>query len=182
MRHFTSVVVAALVLPLTVAASGDEERPKSPKATIALKKYDRAVEKAKADYDRAVAAAAKELRAELDVALKGAMKSGSLDEAKAIEAAMPPRRLSAAVRDRLVIHRAAFGVPGGKEVDVSDAVRSACERGVVRDLYAAMAKVPDPAPGQLKVVTISGAYGGVPFVLRAMDGVSFGVEFGAPPE
>lgn len=82
------ILLSLLVtLPLLVAADEPKaEQPKSPKAKAALKKYDRAVEKAKADYDRAVAAAAKELNGELDVALKAAMKSGTLDEAKRIEA------------------------------------------------------------------------------------------------
>ena len=82
--------VLLLTLPMLVAADTPKSAgPRSPKAKAAIRKYERSVEKAKAEYDRAVAAAAKELKAELDVALKAAMKAGSLEEAKRIESARP---------------------------------------------------------------------------------------------
>ena len=65
--------------------------PRSLKAQLALRKYDRAVERARSDYDATVNAASKVLAAELDEALKLAMKSGSLDEANSIKAARDAR-------------------------------------------------------------------------------------------
>ena len=79
----TAVLTALLILPLVGAG---DEGPKSPKARAAIRKYEKVVERANADRDRAVAAAAQDLRAELDASLKAAMKAGSLEEAKAIEA------------------------------------------------------------------------------------------------
>ena len=86
----STVLTLVVTLPLLALAQKPDapEPPKSPKAKAALAKYDRAVAKAKADYDRAVATAARELRGDLDDALKAAMKAGSLDEAKRIEAAL----------------------------------------------------------------------------------------------
>ena len=89
MGHLNRYVwVSLLIVPLLLAATGDNLKPKSAKARAAITKYDRAVAKAKADYDSAVAAAKKNLKGELDVALRAALKAESLDEAKAIEATM----------------------------------------------------------------------------------------------
>lgn len=82
-----TVLLTVLVAPLLLTA--DEPKvgqPKSPKARAAITKYDRAVEKAKADYDRAVAAAGKAMLTELELAKKQAMKADNLPEASAIQA------------------------------------------------------------------------------------------------
>lgn len=86
----STVLALVVTLPLLALAQtpAAPEQPRSPKARAALTKYDRAVAKAKADYDRAVATAARELRGDLDDALQAAMKAGSLEEAKRIDAAL----------------------------------------------------------------------------------------------
>ena len=84
------LALALLAIALNVPAAPDAkspELPKSPKAKAAIKKYERALDAAKAEHDRATAAARKELNGQLDAAIKDAMKAGTLDEAKRIEAA-----------------------------------------------------------------------------------------------
>ena len=84
-------LVVALTLMLMGVGGADDGGPQSPKAKAAIRKYERTVAKAKADYDQAVAAAGKTLSAELDEALKAAMKAGSLEEAHLIKAARDER-------------------------------------------------------------------------------------------
>ena len=84
------LIVGLTLMLMLVGGAGDGE-PQSTKAKAALRKYERTVAKAKADYDQAVAAAGKTLSAELDEALKVAMKSGSLEEANRIKAAKDER-------------------------------------------------------------------------------------------
>lgn len=86
------LVLFTVLLICTGAASAE---PRSSKAKTALRKYDKAIEKARADYDAVAKAAAKALSSEIDDALKTAMKSGSLEEAKAIEAAKAERLAAA---------------------------------------------------------------------------------------
>lgn len=187
MGHVTRrivILVTLLTLPL-VAAEGDDAPPKSSKAKAALKKYDRAVEKAKADYDRAVAAAGKELRGELDVSLKAAMKAGTLDEAKRIEAAMPAGAGPLTVRaDAITVTRAVYGV-GDSTVDLTPMFqRLVKQSGRIQGLPAAFAqaKPTDPAPGRHKTLRIAGRYGGKPFMIAVSDAGVWNLEFGAPNE
>jgi hypothetical protein len=91
-RRSRSWLSLVIVVPIALAAgAGDVPAPRSAKARTALRKYDRAVEKARGEYDAAVAAATKVLAAELDEALKAAMKAGSLEEANSIKAAKESR-------------------------------------------------------------------------------------------
>ena len=89
-------ILAAAGDDAAAAAADAPDPPRSLKAKTALKKYDRAVEKARLAYDQAVAAATKELNGELGAALKQAMQAGSLEEAKRIEAAQSARPAAAA--------------------------------------------------------------------------------------
>ena len=54
-----SALVVGLAIVMLVAAGAGDAGPRSPKAKAAIKKYDRAVEQARAEYERAVAAAGK---------------------------------------------------------------------------------------------------------------------------
>lgn len=82
------ILLPILLFPFVLAAD-DAPKPamKSPPAIAAMKKHDLAAEKARAEYSRAMQAAQKQLITDLDVAEKGAVKSGSLDDALAIRAA-----------------------------------------------------------------------------------------------
>lgn len=83
-----ALFVALLTLPLLAPADGERpSKPKSAQAKPALRKYDDAAATAQRAYERALATARKERQADLDKALKAAMRAGSLEEAKAIEAA-----------------------------------------------------------------------------------------------
>ena len=90
MSNFSKRIILLFPIALLVAAGAEtkpeQREPKSPVARNALKKYDEAIEKAKASYDIAEASARKELSAGLDDALKAAMAAGSLDEANRINA------------------------------------------------------------------------------------------------
>ena len=86
-----SALVVALSIVTLVAAGAGDAGPRSPKAKAAIRAYDRALDGARAEYGRAVAAAGKALRAELDESLKQAMKAGSLDEANSIKAVRESR-------------------------------------------------------------------------------------------
>jgi hypothetical protein len=88
--HQRKRLPALVVIVLILIAAGDAE-PRSLKAKAALRKFDRAVERAEAARDEAVAAAASTLATELDEALKAAMKAGSLEEANAIKSAKESR-------------------------------------------------------------------------------------------
>lgn len=82
----TRVALLAVLLsfPLALGADDDAE-PKSVKARAALKKYEKAVEKADAAHRKAVSDAAKVLVGELEAAKKDAMKASNLPEATSIQ-------------------------------------------------------------------------------------------------
>lgn len=165
----------------------DAPKPKSARAQAALRSYEAAVGVARREYDRAVATALKELTAELDVAKRAATRAEDLDEANRIAALV--RELGAAggpaadPKPALTVRRAGYGAPGA-EADITAVLRAAVAKsGRVRDLFGtiAAAGVPDPSPGRHKTITITGTYGGQPFVLRVRDGTSYAsVEFGPP--
>lgn len=66
-------------------ATKSTELPKSPAAQSALKKFDAASEQLRASRSREIAAAAKQLTADLTTAEKDAMKAQDLEEAKRID-------------------------------------------------------------------------------------------------
>jgi hypothetical protein len=184
MRHkgaraaIATVLATVLTLPLLTSAAGDDPGPKSPKAKAALRKYDRSVERAKAEYDRAVAAAAKDLRSELDVALKAAMSAGSLAEAKAIEAAMPVGTKRGVL---VVVDQASYGTAGAL-VDVTPQIRDAVNRaggrlGHIRDVVK---EIRDPAPGERKTLRILGTFAGQRFLLSVAESGIWDAELAEP--
>ena len=91
--HQPTRLAAVAVIALAFVAAGDAE-PQSLRAKNALRKFDRAVQRADAARDEAVALAGATLAQELDEALKAAMKAGSLEEANAIKSAKEARAKS----------------------------------------------------------------------------------------
>lgn len=96
MRSWYHVMILCLMLGTCLGALGQDlapATPKSPAAQNAIKKFDSAEAKAKAEYDQVVAAARTVLLKELEAALQAATKAGNLDEAlrirDAITAAKP---------------------------------------------------------------------------------------------
>jgi len=84
MRTKLFLMVSVAFLGVSVALGADSKGFKSSKAKAAQKKYEKASEKAKKEYDKKIAAAKVVYKKDLNKALKEAMKKGDLKEANKI--------------------------------------------------------------------------------------------------
>jgi hypothetical protein len=152
---------------VVAADKGEEaaEVPRSPAAVAAVKKYERATAKAREAYQAALAAAGRDLKGEMDAALKGAMRAQNLEEAKAIEAAVRRAEASAgtgAGGGTFVVKAVLYG-GADKRFDLTEDLIKAgrVREGSVdlpKDLATALGK--DPAPGRLKDLQLLLTVGG----------------------
>jgi hypothetical protein len=130
-------------------------QPKSLRARTAIKKFERSVDAAQMTYDRAVAAARKELRAEMDAAIDAAMRAKRLDDAKAIEAARDAR-----VVGKLRTNQAADGLVGTWRVTWTDGSERTYEIDAAGDVAWGDKRRPlQRRPGSGGVVTDPGLDG-----------------------
>lgn len=85
-----AIILLTLLSISFICLAGDKpnpDKPRSPAAVAALNKHEAAIARAQADYHRAIAAAERQLVADLDDAMKVAMKSQNVEEIKRIDAA-----------------------------------------------------------------------------------------------
>lgn len=148
------VVISVLACGRAGAAEKADESgaPRSPAAVAAMKKYDRAVAKAREAYQAATAAAGRDLKNEMDAALKAAMRAQNLDETKRIEATV--KRAEAA----FVVKTVLYGLPGNWMDLTEDLKRvgwvSDGKVELPQDLALTLGKDKDPAPGRPKQLQI----------------------------
>jgi hypothetical protein len=104
MRTLTRLLSVAVVLSISLSLSADEAKPVVPKsaaAQAALLKLETAKRNAGTEYQQVMTAAGNKAAQELEAAKQAAMKSGNLNEANAIQAAIDglkdkPRQAAAA--------------------------------------------------------------------------------------
>jgi hypothetical protein len=82
---FSSLFLVGAICFASDVANPDQ--PKSPAAVAAINKHDKAVAKARQDFDQAVGAADRQYVADLDDAMRLAMKAENVEEIKRIDAA-----------------------------------------------------------------------------------------------
>lgn len=95
MNRIRLLCASAACASFALAPGDAPERPTSPAAVVALKKYDTAVAKASDAYDRALAAADKQRIADLEAALKVAVNGKNLKESERIDAALAAAKAEA---------------------------------------------------------------------------------------
>lgn len=178
-----SFILLALLGSLAAGDPTDvtpEAKPTSPFAITALNKYERVEQKARQDYAHVMAAAEKQLDADLNVALRQAVASGDLDEGTRINAARKEsatrlkddQDLSVAAPTRgavITIISARYGT-AIEGMDVTKVLRTLV-KGNTLDVPGKFHQIvkKDPAPGVLKSIVAVVDIGGRPARLTWQD-------------
>ena len=170
MKQAMGAVTVGFVMLACCAARAAEKAedagtPRSPAAVAAMNKYERATAKARDAYQAALAAAGRDLKGEMDAAIKGAMRAQNLGEAKAIEAAVRRAEASAgtgAGGGTFVVKTVLYG-GADKRFDLTeDLIKAGWVRegsvDLPKDLATRLGK--DPAPGRLKDLQLLLTVGG----------------------
>jgi hypothetical protein len=178
-----------IVLCLGVRAAEKVEEaagvPRSPAAVAAVKKYERAAARAREAYQAALAAAGRDLKGEMDAAMKAAMRAQNLDEAKRIEAAVRQAEASAgtgAGGGTFVVKAVLYGGPDKRFDLTQDLAKAGWVRDgsvdLPKDLATTLGK--DPAPGRLKDLQLLLTVGGTDVRISTNDVTRLQIQAGPP--